>query len=790
MVLLSEYETTGFLTVEPAADSYKHVSFRFEAGVEVDSEWPLAQLAGADSLTGQIEPTLFQPRKADARLREVAGHFVSWALPPLIRTTLIDWVSANPEVESTLVLEVRELDWVADLPWELLPAGLDLDLFVVRRAPESADLEAKQPGLDEARLLVAGWPELESGARLEGVMRQVGQIAARFRGELLEVDGVLSASVADLFDKVQAYQPHILHLAVANGFEQFQPFGEEAEIVQLVLGPSGYQDIHAKIGGRKLVGDLSEVDSLAICVLNTSPNPVVPRSFLYRLLCTGLGTAVVGWGGAVQDTVAADFALYWYQRILEGATVVEAMRSFASQYTDRQWVLGAIPTVWVPSQEWLETPLLGAPAAEAPPEVVDEERAPLEALGPSKTSPEPATEGKRPRRLPLGGEKPAPPDREALEIEIGFSPQPSLFPSLLINRQPAIRELTLDASRDATCRLEIVCDAGGQTSAFREVRPLRKGRNAIDVSATEFPALYGLIDSDERRIVTFEVSVSVDGELLDQETRSVPWRARREWLDSREAWPYVPAFVLPMSQAVGEIVSEAERVLAQIGNPRDRFSGYSRGKAHRAERARNQMKAIFHALRDRGLKYITPPGSPVYVLDPAVVETDGDPRKKEPAAAEKDETEAPELPTVARVSGQLVRLPDDVLRRGHATCHDLALLLASAAEYVSLRPLVVLLPGHTFFGLWLDDEAQSEFWKENQGAGREVGERWTISQRALEEQVNDKKTVLLLESTLVTNAYATFERAETEGRRLLQRKLDAAIDVRASRREVQSLPIP
>jgi hypothetical protein len=243
----------------------------------------------------------------------------------------------------------------------------------------------------------------------------------------------------------------------------------------------------------------------------------------------------------------------------------------------------------------------------------------------------------------------------------------------------------------------------------------------------------------------------------------------------------LPSFVVPMSQAVADLVRDAERILSQIGHPRDRFSGYCKNQAERTDNTDLQMKAIFQALRDRELKYITPPGSPVYVPNPTTLELED-----EEARHVTENSSSP-----AGISGQLVRLPDDIVQRGHGTCHDLALFLAAAAEYVNLRPLLVLLPGHTFFGLWLDHHVHDNFWRTTKSDHRvfrsTIGDRWMILQSELKELVK-KDYVRLLEATYVTNRYATYEQARRQGETYLQRSLDAAIDVRASRRQIQSLP--
>ena len=54
--------------------------------------------------------------------------------------------------------------------------------------------------------------------------------------------------------------------------------------------------------------------------------------------------------------------------------------------------------------------------------------------------------------------------------------------------------------------------------------------------------------------------------------------------------------------------------------------------------------------------------------------------------------------------GQKVRGPSDILDRRVATCLDLSLLYAACAEQAGLNPVIVLVAGHAFVGVWLKDE--------------------------------------------------------------------------------------
>jgi len=53
-------------------------------------------------------------------------------------------------------------------------------------------------------------------------------------------------------------------------------------------------------------------------------------------------------------------------------------------------------------------------------------------------------------------------------------------------------------------------------------------------------------------------------------------------------------------------------------------------------------------------------------------------------------------------SGQKIRFADDVLLNKCGTCLDLSYFQAGLVEIVGLSPIIVFIPGHAFFGVWLE----------------------------------------------------------------------------------------
>ena len=60
------------------------------------------------------------------------------------------------------------------------------------------------------------------------------------------------------------------------------------------------------------------------------------------------------------------------------------------------------------------------------------------------------------------------------------------------------------------------------------------------------------------------------------------------------------------------------------------------------------------------------------------------------------------------VSGQRIRSCNEILLNKTATCLDTTLLYCALAEYIGLHPIICLVPGHAFAGVWLQENGMFE----------------------------------------------------------------------------------
>jgi hypothetical protein len=214
---------------------------------------------------------------------------------------------------------------------------------------------------------------------------------------------------------------------------------------------------------------------------------------------------------------------------------------------------------------------------------------------------------------------------------------------------------------------------------------------------------------------------------------SIALLAHDEWPGLSVLPEIAAAFVTPNHPAIATILRAASDQLDDWGGDAS-LSGY---QSKDRRRIFLMAAAIYAALRGLGVTYVNPP-----------------------ASFERE--------------GQRVRLPGAIAQYRLATCFDMALLAASALEACGLHPLVILVEGHAFTGVWLDDECFADSFVDDGLALRkriELGE------------------ITAFDPTVATHASsnATFEFAVNEAqRRLREVSFVGAIDVRRARKAVPS----
>lgn len=226
----------------------------------------------------------------------------------------------------------------------------------------------------------------------------------------------------------------------------------------------------------------------------------------------------------------------------------------------------------------------------------------------------------------------------------------------------------------------------------------------------------------------------IDGEKVAVEnTYEIIFYAFDQWIGMPES---LAAFATPNHPALANIIVAASKYLQEwTGN--SAFDGY---QSEDPSRARLQAAALYYAIRDHGIVYTGAPAS--------------------------------------FSAGQRVRMPDAVLEQHMATCLDFAVLYAAVLEAVSLRPLIILINGHAFAGVWLEEKSFPEI----------IVEDYTFLSKRCSAGVSE---ITVCECTTMSNdSEITFEQAEATGRgNLNMETFQYAVDVFRAR-EGGIYPLP
>jgi len=166
----------------------------------------------------------------------------------------------------------------------------------------------------------------------------------------------------------------------------------------------------------------------------------------------------------------------------------------------------------------------------------------------------------------------------------------------------------------------------------------------------------------ERLAGQLHITAQADGFATRSTQRPVAVLAYDEWAGLRSLPELLAAFVLPNHPTVARLLQESARLL-ETWTQDPSLSGY---QSKSRDRALKTAASVFGAIQTSGITYVSPPAS-------------------------------------FENSGQKVRTPDRLGEERMGTCLDLALTAAACLEQAGLHPLIVLVEGHAFAGVWLEE---------------------------------------------------------------------------------------
>jgi hypothetical protein len=336
--------------------------------------------------------------------------------------------------------------------------------------------------------------------------------------------------------------------------------------------------------------------------------------------------------------------------------------------------------------------------------------------------------------------------------------------ALAHNRLTFIKSLRLRPKTSSFGPFEVTVSARWAVS---ETPPVKTFSTVVDISGqseTWIPVDVRACRLDDIALadLTEDAPAYITVEVRDRHTGQWQYSEHELTVMSRNQWiaqrpEITAAFVQPNHPSAPEILRAAsERLAASTGS--DAIDGYQSLASGSNKRPREIAKAVFEALGDRIEHYINPPSG-------------------------------------FNEEGQKLRPLDQVLSDKHGTCLDLACAYASVLEQAGLHPLIFIVHGHAFTGVWTKPLMMPR-----------------ASTEAFESIINRFETgdILPVETVLISDPNSFDEAVSAARRHFTERSVGcehcahlaasgasaddkphmlAAIDIRTSRKE-NILPLP
>ncbi|MFB6350656.1 MAG: DUF4011 domain-containing protein, partial [Bradymonadaceae bacterium] len=236
-----------------------------------------------------------------------------------------------------------------------------------------------------------------------------------------------------------------------------------------------------------------------------------------------------------------------------------------------------------------------------------------------------------------------------------------------------------------------------------------------------------LVQLDERKESWFSVELQTEQGTSEPKSFEVEQLPYNQWPGVGLFPQSLAAFVLPNHPDVAQLVTRMRDIM-------ERWTGDGSLEGYQSDdrnRLRSMVASSYEALRELGFSYVNPPPS-----------------------FERD--------------GQKVRTPEVMMNSRMGTCLDMVLFVAAGLEKIGLRPILVVVEGHAFLGVWLNEDNFADPLVDD---GTELRKRAKLGE------------IVFFDPTPAVSADAPFEDAEQEADGWLER-LEAfvlGIDVHAAR---------
>lgn len=176
-----------------------------------------------------------------------------------------------------------------------------------------------------------------------------------------------------------------------------------------------------------------------------------------------------------------------------------------------------------------------------------------------------------------------------------------------------------------------------------------------------------LANLTERITCLIKVAVCYENNVLVSDEKEIVALAFDQWPGLKYTPEILAAFSMPNHPVVTSLIQLASQYLEKwTGDPS--LAGYQYGDPNRVKQ---MAAAAYAAIQQKNITYANPPSS-------------------------------------FELFGQRIRLADAVLEQHLGTCMDMTLLYVACLEAMGLNPIMVLIHGHIFAGVWLVEDSFSD----------------------------------------------------------------------------------
>lgn len=233
--------------------------------------------------------------------------------------------------------------------------------------------------------------------------------------------------------------------------------------------------------------------------------------------------------------------------------------------------------------------------------------------------------------------------------------------------------------------------------------------------------------------------ISKENEVLSIASTDIKILPIEEMASENFSYEVLSSFVTPNDDLVKEVVNKASKIKEEKYDDPS-FIGY---QSHDPDKVMEQIDSIYLAIQKEGIRYSNPP-----------------------ASFEK--------------TFQRLRLPRTSLLEKCATCIDFTLLFASCLENVGLNPILIVVEGHAFLGIWLEDNMYQTGLNDN------------LSLLSNDSSETNTRIVLVNPVDLAASSLTNFPSSQINAKAILNtEQFRFFVDVSASRKDgILPLPTP